>query len=491
MGSVTCAAMRRLEGKAFRKGSTAEALMEKAGAGIARAVLRRYPGRGTAVACIGSGNNGGDALVALRYLAAEGWRVGVKCLHSVCRLGVLPRKKWRELDSCGWDESLLSGGAPLILLDGLLGIGAKGGLRAPLDELAGWMNFVRSRRGADVVAVDIPTGLDGDTGNACEGAVVADLTLTVGVPKTGLLTPEAASFTGAVELVPLEELPVPDGGDLRLGDVCGLSGILRKRPHDFHKGDAGRVGILAGSRGMLGAAVLCATGAMRSGAGLVTLFAKQDVYELLALMCPPEVMVRPIDSLDEILELPLDALAVGPGIGSGDDVVDVAFFSLLEKAKCPLVVDADGLNRVAVNDLGCHLRSGMVLTPHSGEMARLFPEGGGLGRVQAAREFADRFPGVTLLLKGARSLVAEAGRTISVNGSGHAGMAAGGQGDVLTGVVASLLAQGVEGYDAARAGAWLCGRAAELAVSHGGESMRSLCASDVPVWLGRTFRELV
>jgi len=506
MGSLTCAEMRKLEDKAFKQGSTPEGLMEKAGRGIAAAIMRRYPMPGTAIACIGSGNNGGDSLVAIRYLAEKGWGIGIRCLLASSDIGSLPRKKWRELGDCPVNESLpeYSTGRPLILLDGLLGIGAKGPLRSPLDELAAWMNNTRESHPADTIAMDIPSGVNGDTGEIYDGAVIADLTLTIGVPKTGLFSHSAVNHTGAIESIPLDELLIPQDGSISLNDVHSLQGLMPRRPHDFHKGNAGRVGILAGSRGMLGAAVLCAKGALRGGAGLVTLFTDESLYPLLAPMLPPEVMLKPITSLTEIESVQLDALAVGPGLGigsgseSGDVWSDEEFLTLLKRTRYAAVIDADGLNRIAVSGLGNglgnspekHLRPNMVITPHPGEMARLFPELALMPPLDAAKAFSDRFDGVTLLLKGARSLITQSHCSRYLNGTGNSGMACGGQGDVLTGVIAALLAQGVGGFDAARLGAWLCGRAAELAMSHGGESAQSLTAGDVTDWLGRAFLEI-
>jgi NAD(P)H-hydrate epimerase len=505
--------MRELEQQAFARGVSPERLMEKAGRGMANALLRRYPVAGWAVACIGTGNNGGDALVVLRCLADAGWCVAVHSLHPAEKLAPLPRKKWDELGGASesaWSEELAQeisprrSGRPLIVLDGLLGIGASGPLRAPLDELAEWMNVMRLNHGADVIAMDIPSGLHGDTGEAYDGAVVADLTLTVGVPKVGLLVPEAASFTGAVESIPLVELPIPDGGPIRLIDAPALADVLHRRPHEFHKGNAGRVGILAGSRGMLGAAVLCALGAMRSGAGLVTVFVVDEIYPMLVAMMPPEVMVHPVGSWDDVLDfffggsgvLP-DALAMGPGMGSADSLENqqwLEFLTRLERksgGKIPILFDADALNRLAgTASPETYLKAHHIVTPHPGEMARLFPEGAQMDRLEQARAFVDRYPGVTLLLKGAHSIVTRSGEPLHINGSGHAGMACGGQGDVLTGVLVGLLAQGVEAVDAARLGAWLCGRAAELAVSHGDQSIHSLSAGDVVDFLGRAFREL-
>ena len=474
--------------------------MEKAGRGIADAIVRRFSSKGTAIACIGSGNNGGDALVAIRYLADAGWKVSIRCLHKSAELGALPRKKIRELGDCPMNSSLpvCHADHPLVLLDGLLGIGANGPLRPPLAELAAWMNDARENHAAQTIAMDIPSGLNGDTGEVYDGAVKADLTLTVGVPKPGLFSSLAVNHTGSIELIALTELPVPDGGDLCLNDVHSLQGILPRRDHDFHKGDAGRVGILAGSRGMLGAAVLCATGALRAGAGLVTLFADESIYELLAPMLPAEVMLRPISTLADINPAEFDAFAIGPGLGRGSKGSETSFLDLLQRMSIPVVIDADGLNRIANkaagkgSDLGAEQCMGpnFILTPHPGELARLFPEWAGLDRIDIAKAFATRYDRSTLLLKGAHTLVARSGSPVYFNATGNPGMASGGQGDVLTGVISSLLAQGLETQDAARMGAWLSGRAAELAISHGNESIQSLTAGDVCNWLGRAFTDM-
>ena len=474
--------------------------MEKAGRGIADAIVRRFSSKGTAIACIGSGNNGGDALVAIRYLADAGWKVSIRCLHKSTELGALPRKKIRELGDCPMNSSLpvCHADHPLVLLDGLLGIGANGPLRPPLAELAAWMNDARENHAAQTIAMDIPSGLNGDTGEVYDGAVKADLTLTVGVPKPGLFSSLAVNHTGSIELIALTELPVPEGGDLCLNDVHSLQGILPRRDHDFHKGDAGRIGILAGSRGMLGAAVLCATGALRAGAGLVTLFADESIYELLAPMLPAEVMLRPISTLADINPAEFDAFAIGPGLGRGSKGSETSFLDLLQRMSIPVVIDADGLNRIANkaagkgSDLGAEQCMGpnFILTPHPGELARLFPEWAGLDRIDIAKAFATRYDRSTLLLKGAHTLVARSGSPVYFNATGNPGMASGGQGDVLTGVISSLLAQGLEPQDAARMGAWLSGRAAELAISHGNESIQSLTAGDVCNWLGRALTDM-
>ncbi|BDS07681.1 bifunctional NAD(P)H-hydrate repair enzyme Nnr [Oceaniferula spumae] len=487
-GSLTCEQMRELEARVFKNGATPEQLMDIAGAGIARAILRRYPVAGNAIACLGTGNNGGDALVALRHLASAGWKIGIRCEHPETKLRALPRKKWRELGDCPVNEHVEKHMTcrPLILLDGLLGIGASGPLREPLNDIASWMNSMRNENGADIIAMDIPSGMNGDTGEAYPGAVMADLTLTIGVAKCGLLAPGAANYTGAIESVPVDGLSAPSDGSVCLSDLFSVAPLLPRRPHDFHKGNAGRVGIVAGSRGMLGAAVLASTGALRSGAGLVTLFVDDAIYSTMAPLLPPEVMVKPINDYAEILNENLDVLVIGPGLGTMSD----SLFEVISEFNKHLVLDADALNslaRVGGDDL---IRPNMILTPHPGEMARLFPQSKNLSRQETVEAFIAKHPDTTLLLKGARTLIKRGSSPIFVNGTGHAGMASGGQGDMLTGVIAGLLGQNLEPLAATRVGAWLCGRAAEMVVSHGSQSIESLTASDVGAWLGMAFREL-
>ena len=489
MGAVTCEEMRAVEAAALRGGVVAEELMEKVGARMAAALQRRFPRAGMAVGFIGKGNNGGDALVVLRHLAAAGWQVGVRCAVSELELGVLPRRMLRRLgrDVC-WGRVGENAGRPLVLLDGLLGIGGTGGLREPLAALGAEINRLRALRGAYTVAMDLPSGVDADSGECFTGAVRADLTLTVGFVKAGLLAARAVSHVGRLELIELEEFGAPAGaGELELICPQALPGLLGPRAFDFHKGMAGRLGILAGSPGMEGAAALAASGGVRGGAGLVTLFFGGGCEALLARGLPPEVMVRATRDPQAVLDLKPDALALGPGLVS-DGVQAEELFELLERARVPRVLDAEALNAIGRHGRHDLLCENTVITPHPGEMQRLFPAAANLGREEALRAFMWDHPCV-LLLKGARTLVGQRGGGIWHNGTGTPGMACGGQGDLLTGVVGALLAQGLRGIDAACLGAWLCGRASERAEELGGESQETLTPSTTAAWLGTAFAE--
>ena len=467
MGTVDCSGMRRLEEAALRAGVSAEELMDKAGRRLGAALCRLVPGPGTAVAYIGKGHNGGDALVALRVLREAGWKILVRSPWELPELGVLPRRKHRELGGPELRREPLTGNdhaRPLLVIDGLLGIGARGPLRPPLEGMAAEINALREQAGALVAAVDLPSGLDGDTGAVGTGAVTADLTFTIGVPKAGLLADGATATVGRLELIPLEELPPPAGGPC-LVEPGMLRGLLPPRPFDMHKGTAGRVGLVAGSEGLLGAALLAARGALRGGAGLVTLYVSRRLYPLMVSAGPPpELMIQPVSSYLELLDAPLDALALGPGLGRPNKEDRQELLELLRACRAPVVLDADGLNLVAESGPGPHWRDGILATPHPGEFRRLAPELASLDRATAARAFADRFA-VTLLLKGARTVMTAPGRPLFFNSTGTPGMAGGGQGDVLTGLLGALAAPGLGLLEAACCGAWLDGRASEITIA--------------------------
>ncbi len=483
MSFVTGAAMRSLEEAAFRRGVSAESLMDLAGEGIARRLIDHFPQPGRAVAYVGKGNNGGDALVALRHLREAGWQIALKAAYPETEWGVLPRRKRRELGEVPLGSKIPEGPGPLLLLDGLLGIGARGTLREPLSRLAEEMAWLRDSHGAVVAAMDLPSGIDADSG---EGqGVVADLTITVGVPKLGLSTPAGIASAGRILLVPLAELTPTEVSALEFFGPDSFPGLLSPRSHDFHKGDAGRIGLLAGSPGMTGAAVLAATAALRAGAGLVTLHVEPEFLPSLAAPMPPEVMVRiSRKPVTDAFSAEHDALVIGPGIGNMSKAQQAELVASLAKSHPPALLDADALNLLAAAGQTALLDSRHLITPHPGEFRRLAPDLAEKDRLEAAGAFVARHP-CTLLLKGARTLVAAPGEVTRFNPTGHAGMASGGQGDVLAGVAGAFLAQGMKPADAASLAAWLCGRAAERAMARGPLTI----ASDTLEELGGAIRD--
>ncbi len=490
---LTCTEMQALEQRAFAAGISAETLMEEAGLEIAAAVRQFFPVPGKCVVAFGKGHNGGDALVAARHLASRGWQLELRPASAAAVWSPLTAQQHAALLDAHPERSAiarLGKGHALIVLDGLLGIGAGGALREPVRAAARDINRLRAEDSAHVFALDLPTGLDGDSGAADADTVRADFTLTIGFAKRGLLADAATPFVGRLAVLPLAELSArmdESGARETVATAQTLAPLLPRRPFNLHKGQCGRVGIVAGSAGLTGAAVLAAEACVHAGAGLVTLYVTPDIYPLVAARIAPEVMVQAVASFDEVLTARHDVLAIGPGLGTAPAKEVLAF---IERAPQPMVVDADALNLLATrpNTLG-RCAGPRLLTPHPGEMARLDPASASRPRRATAEDFTARFP-VTLLLKGARTLVAEHGRPLSYNSTGSPGMATGGMGDVLTGVCAALAAQGLALHDAARLGAWLCGRAAELAVFGGAESEESLSARHVIARLGDACKNL-
>jgi ADP-dependent NAD(P)H-hydrate dehydratase / NAD(P)H-hydrate epimerase len=481
---VTCEEMKSAEEAAFARGVQAEDLMEEAGRGIAEIVRQFHHTPGICSVFCGKGHNAGDGLVAARYLAGSGWSIDLQFAYPEAMLSALTAKKLRELprSSSSW------GRHSKIVLDGLLGIGARGEPRGEIAESIRSLNRVRREEGAWVLAIDIPSGLDGDTGVPASTCVEADLTATIACAKMGLVADTATNVVGRLAVVRLKELLPSKSGLWRIATADALRACLPNRRFDLHKGDCGRVGIIAGSPGFTGAARLCSAAAVRAGAGLVTILAKPDTARSLAISCIPEVMVKAVESYHEVHDLRFDSLAIGPGLGLQHAA---ELLSAIREATQPMVVDADALNVLSRDvSLLSDCAGPRLLTPHPGEMERLYPQKGRTRR-QWLEDFLGERP-VTLLLKGARTLVGDAKGGRFINTTGNPGMASGGMGDVLTGVCAALTPQLHENnlFQSAVLGAWLCGRAAEAAVFEPLDSAESLCASSVIDHLGAAFESL-
>jgi len=488
---VTSAQMRGAENAAFARGVSAEALMDHAGAGIAQAVQQFFPRPGYCLVFSGKGNNGGDALVAAARLKRAGWHTDVHLSFPELQCSDLLRKKiteFRDTPPVAASVSAVNASgipAATIILDGLLGLGSKPPLRDPILATCREINRLRHEPKAYVFAVDQPTGLDGDSGETDPDCVVADFTVTIAATKRGLIADNATNFVGMLEVVPLCDLPL-EAADETVACTASLHGLLSRRSFDAHKNQFGRVGIVAGSRGFAGAASMCAWGALRGGAGLVEVFVPENIYEIAAAAAPYESMVKPVKSYRDLIEEKIDVWGIGPGLGR-DNAPEI--IELIQRAEDPMVIDADALNIISADvSVLRNCRGPRLLTPHPGEMKRLAGDQKN-SRAELAKKFTSEFP-ITLLLKGSRTIVAEKGKLISYNTTGNPGMATGGMGDVLTGVCAALLAQKLSPFDAARVGAWACGRAAEISIFNNGESQQSLLPRDVLTNLGRALGEL-
>ncbi|HPC84375.1 MAG TPA: NAD(P)H-hydrate dehydratase [Thermoanaerobaculaceae bacterium] len=460
-------------------------LMEQAAAAVTDVVLERLAGAGRIAVVCGPGNNGGDGLACARQLRCRGAEVEIAVLVPEAalrgdagvqltlarRYGLQPVMVGDDLG--GLDEVL---GRADLIVDALFGTG----LDRPLEGR--WAEVVRRLNAspAQVVAVDVPSGLSGSSGEVPGEAVEAAVTVTFAAPKLPHVLPPACWRCGEVAVADIGIPPWVLEARAVLGvvELADVAAWLPDRPADAHKGRFGHLLVVAGRFGRAGAAALAARAAVVAGAGLVTVAtAEKAVGPVQALV--PEAMVDPLldepdgAALADGFEASLGkatALAVGPGMGTGEREGRMLEW-LLEHFSGPLVLDADALTLLAERVEVLRGRSApTVLTPHAGELGRLL--GWPTARVvadrrAAARELAAR-SGAVVLAKGARSLVVGGGRLDLVNPTGSPGLATGGSGDVLTGLVGSLLAQGLGASEAAAAGAWLHGRAAEL----GGETCR-------------------
>jgi NAD(P)H-hydrate epimerase len=492
MKAVTSEEMRRAERNAIASGWTEGGLLRLAGKRLGWAIGRFFPKPGRAIGYLGKGHNAGDVVVALGVLRDEfGWDVAARC--------AFPETEWAPLLRAVWDESesipdLLEkpqpaeSHDPLLLIDGLAGIGLRGALREPLLGMAREITGLRRNHGAVVAAADVPSGIHADSGLAQGDAVVADVTFCIGNMKSGLLESTAVDCTGALAIVPVDPLAVEGGSDRVAIAPQSMSGRLLPRPHETHKGKSGHISILAGSKEYPGAAVLCATAALRAGAGLVFLHVPCDAVEHVIGRCPPEVIVRGVGMPDEAFKCEADAFVAGCGLGSWGRMWAEQLVCRIREETKPVVIDADALN--AFSEAGGleSLGPRHIITPHPGEFHRLAPDLTNLSREDSVRAFVKRVD-CTLLLKGARTLISQQGGPLHCNTTGHSGMATGGQGDWLAGIIGALLAGGQSPLDAACLGAWLAGRCGEIGVWSQCHSQESLCPSDSSAWMGRAFAD--
>lgn len=486
-----------VEASAVAAGWTEERLLDLAGTRLGHALGRFFPKPGMAVGFLGKGHNAGDALVALGVLRdVYGWRIALReaFKREVC--APLTQKKWRVLEASGevsdGGVSWRDGKFPLLLIDGMLGIGGRGGLSGRMLELADDMRWLRNHAGARVAAVDLPSGMDADTGESFDGCVTADVTFMIGNAKAGLLSSRAVNHVGSLALVPVEILSCTGNGGLAMIAPQSMDFGKAPRPYDFHKGLSGHVGIIAGSERYPGAAAMAAMGALRSGAGLVTLHVPADALSMISAKCPPEIILHAIgrNAGGQLAGLPgrCDAWVVGCGLGDPEPETAELVFQCIANAGVPVVIDADGLNLLARTGRVGVLSERHIVTPHPGEFRRMAPDLADLSREEAARTFAARSK-ATLLLKGGRTLVAGAMGELWCNSTGSPAMATGGQGDLLSGVIGALLAAGRSPAEAACLGTWLCGRSAERALQHGNASEESLTPSEVMGELGGAFHD--
>ena len=440
-------------------------LMQQAGAAAWAFARRRWPQARHLLVLCGPGNNGGDALVLAGLALAQGCQVTV--LHPTDHPPAAPlaRRAAGLFVGAGGQMYRHDGELPPadLVIDGLLGLGLSRLVDGPLADLVAQVNG----SGLPVLSLDVPSGVDARTGAVQGTAIQATCTLMFLLPHVGLYTGPALDVVGERELAPLA-LPAgverPEGGVAHLAGLQDLCALLPPRRANAHKGQSGRAVMVGGNHGMGGAIALCGEAALRSGAGLVSV-ATRPAHVPALLARTPELMGCALETPDDLLPvLPgAGAVAIGPGLGKDAWARDLVQAVLVHEG--PRVLDADALNLLAGSPRPL---PGAILTPHPGEAARLL--GIQTWQVQAARQAAlmvlvERFQCV-VVLKGAGTLVGAPGVRPWVIGAGNPGMAVGGMGDVLTGVIAALLAQGLSPLEAARGGALMHALAGDLAAGH-------------------------
>ncbi len=502
MKVVTAQEMREIDRQTIEEiGILGVVLMENAGSAVVRAIHRHFPGCQRVGIVVGKGNNGGDGLVVARQLALAGQSVQIFLVSppdgftgdaltnlQIARnldLPIVQILSEGDLDQLESQIALCD-----LIVDSIFGTGLRGGVRGYIADVIEYINATER----PIVSIDLPSGLEADTGMAEGACVQATCTVTMGLPKRGLLIHPGATLTGQLEVAEIGFPPsVIDAQNIQVNwtQPADAAQWIPPRYTHSHKGTYGRVFVVAASTGMTGAAALTSEGALRVGAGLVTLGIPKSLNPILEMKLT-EVMTLPLpettegalalDAKSQILDFvePTNSvLAIGPGLSQQPETVALVD-SLVRESERPTVIDADGLNALSKSKaLLSSLSPETVLTPHPGEMTRLI--GGTVVELERDRiGIAQRFVqahNITLVLKGAPTVTAGGNGEVWINSTGNPGMATGGMGDVLTGIIAGLMAQKLSSYDAAVLGVYLHGLAGDIAVESVG--LHGLMAGDV------------
>lgn len=508
MNLVTTEQMREIDRITIEeRGIPAKDLMERAGRAIAEGLADLIEPGPVLVLC-GKGNNGGDGFVAARYLSQSGFQVtvvpvlGTDGFSAETKAALDELKKENvEIIELPTEENFL----PVLVradavIDAMLGTGSRPELSSPMDWIVQALNVSH----IPILAADMPTGMDADTGETIDLAVKATMTVTIGLPKKGMATANGVLHCGQVRVEPIqfprELLENPDfrHRTIKLADVAAL---LPKRPLDGNKGTYGSLTICSGSRMMPGCATIAAIGGLRSGTGLVRMMIPGSINGTVATHVPEVVFVNDAKDSQETLEKISDvqlaevkenstAIVIGPGIGQSQEAAEF-LKQILTLKDIPTVVDADALNLIAKDPaLKSLVHPNCVLTPHPGEAGRLLDKSIKdiqADRWQAADDLREKF-GCTVVLKGYGSLVATKEKEVVHIPSGNTALAQGGAGDLLCGVIGGTLAQGCKPQIAAVIGSFVVGMAADVLVRD--KSVRGVTILDVADCLPKAYREL-
>ncbi len=475
--------MRAADAETIRAGVASGELMERAADSLCRELLHAHPGWTRVAVVCGPGNNGGDGLAAARMLASRGLLVSLLTLPDPSFYTGDPAANLGRARSVGLSPCSLTAAGGFAALkralaesDGVVDALFGTGLTRPLQGAARRAVEAINASGRPVVSADLPSGLSADGGDLLGTTVRAERTVCFGAPKLCHVLPPASGFCGRIAVA---DIGIPrrtlekKSSRLWLVESSDARALLPPRPPESNKGDFGRLAVIAGSRGKTGAAILAARGALRAGAGLVTVFCAESLAPLIVAALPEAMTFGLVESRGTIAKAAavdllkalsgFDAAVVGPGLGTSAETV--AFLEqFLSRVRLPVVADADALNAFAGRPRFFARRAApTILTPHPGEAGRLLgrtPKEIQGGRLEAVRAIARAGRSVTLL-KGARTLVASPAGDVVVNPTGTPLLATAGAGDVLTGVIGALLAGGLAPREAAMAGAYLHGAAAE------------------------------
>jgi NAD(P)H-hydrate epimerase len=488
-------------------------LMENAGRQVVAAIEAAYESRlnGRVAVLCGRGNNGGDGFVVARTLLQRGIDAAVFVIGALSEirgdaktnldlLGRLGMTVVEISDEQSWELHFSEISQCTLIVDAIFGTGLKTALGGMMETVVADVNA----SSIPIVSIDLPSGLSADTAHVIGDCIDASMTVTLAAPKLPLVLPPGEEHAGDVVIadigIPLEVIDGVEGRHIELLTPEQLRDLVEPRAADSHKGDFGRVTIVSGSRGKTGAAYMSGMAALRSGAGLVTIATPASVLPIVASMAP-EYMTEPLSesvegmvaakAIDRLLALDHDVIACGPGIGRGPGVAEFVRV-LLDRATVPLVLDADAITVLADDPgrlVGREERD-VIITPHPGEMARLI--GAEIDEVQANRidvasDFATTHR-VYVVLKGHRTVIATPEGHVYINPTGNPGMATGGTGDVLTGMIAAWLAQLLDAEAACRLAVFLHGAAGDLA--EGDEGQVGMVATDVIARLGSALHRL-
>lgn len=500
MKAVTGKEMAKIDRRAFAGGIKSLHLMENAGRGVASQAIKflcGVYGKKIAIVC-GSGNNGGDGFVAARILNERGAKVSVFTLAPENKIKGDALFNYQLIQDTTIEKYFLVPGninffrAHLenshLLIDAIFGTGFRGSPQGLYKKIIDIIN----ESTVPVISIDIPSGVNADSGEVAGAAILAEQTATLALPKIGLLVYPGAKFAGEINLV---DIGIPEKfhqtkTNTELLEASDILTLLPSREPDAHKNSCGRVFVLAGSTGLTGAATMAALSILKAGAGVSILGIPSTLNKIFETKLT-EVMTTPLpddgdgylseEGYDQIIEFikNFDVVIIGPGIGQKETTQKLTR-RLIPEIDKPLVIDADGLNAVSNSpNILRKRKNSTVITPHPGELSRLLKISSRQIqslRIDSALLSARKFKAATVL-KGARTIIATPQGEIAINPTGNAGMATAGSGDVLTGMIGAFLAQGLDCFEASQVGVYLHGLAGDLASSDKGES--SILAGDL------------